>query len=219
MDSIQSYRARERHCKKRIQEILRIVIVSLALMLSVCTAVFLYVADRATTPPTWDEAIRMDDATLLEAIGTFSRADLVKAWGDPVTEMDSDIQDGYYMVWKSEHSLDHISVYLHDDTKTVKEVSVVYVFEALPIFVGDDYSWATVTPCSGEDELIYGDILKINLVGRRVVFDSMYEAPDIPVCVYYKGMPHAAANGEIPYIDTVIDVNYFDYSLEPIQDE
>lgn len=218
MDSIQSYRARERHCKKRIQEILRIVIVSLALLLSVCTAVFLYVVDHATTPPTWEEAIRMDDATLLEAIGTFSRADLVKAWGDPVTEMDSDIRDGYYMVWKSENSLDHISVYLYDDTKTVKEVSVVYVFEAWPIFVGNDYSWATVTPCSGEDELAYGDLIKINLEGLHAVFDSMYADPELPVRVYYKGTPHSSEDGELPYIDTVIDVNYFDNVLEPIQD-
>ena len=219
MNACESYFLLRQRCKKRILKIPVIVILSLALLLSICTAILLYVADHASTPPTWDEAIRMDDATLLEAIGTFSRADLVKAWGDPITETDADIWDEHYLVWKSEHSLDHIYVYLNEDTKTIKEVSVVYVFEALPIFVGDDYSWATVTPCSGEDELIYGDILKINLVGRRAVFDSMHEAPDIPVRVYYKGMPHAAANGEYPYIDTVIDVNYFDYSLEPIQDE
>jgi hypothetical protein len=161
----------------------------------------------------------MDDAALMEAIRTFTRADLIEAWGDPVTEWNEEGWDDHYMIWKSDHSLDHIYVYLDKETRSIIRVSVVYVFEALPIFVGNDYSWATVTPCDGEDELAYGDLLKINLRGRRAVFFSMYDDPNIPVRVYYKGTPHSAADGELPYIDTVIDVNYFDNLLEPIQIE
>ena len=219
MNSPTSYIMRKRFRKKRIRLILQRVILVLVGLLCMCTAVLLYAVNRAPTLPTWEEAIRMDDATLMEAIRTASPTDLLEAWGDPVTEWNEEGWDDHYMIWKSDHSLDHIYVYLDKETRSVMSVSVVYVFEALPVFVGNDYSWATVTPCAGEDELDYGDLMKINLVGRHAVFDSMYDAPQLPVRVYYKGTPHLSEDGEMPYIDTVIDVNYFDYFLEPIDDK
>ena len=219
MNSTTSYIVHKRFRKERILRILWSGILALVILLSVCTAVLLYIADHAPTPPTWEEAIRMDDTTLMEAIRTASPTDLLEAWGDPVTEWNEEGWDDHYMIWKSDHSLDHIYVYLDKETLSVISVSVVYVFEALPVFVGNDYSWATVTPCAGEDELDYGDLMVVNLVGRPAVLVSMDEDPQYPVRIYYKGSPHPAADGEPAYIDTVIDVNYFDYSLEPIGDE
>ena len=219
MNSPTSYIMRKRFRKKRIRLILQRVILVLVGLLCMCTAVLLYAVNRAPTLPTWEEAIRMDDTTLMEAIRTASPTDLLEAWGDPVTEWNEEGWDDHYMIWKSDHSLDHIYVYLDKETRSVISVSVVYVFEALPVFVGNDYSWATVTPCAGEDELDYGDLMVVNLVGRPAVLVSMDEAPQNPVRIYYKGSPHPAADGEPAYIDTVIDVNYFDYSLEPIGDE
>lgn len=219
MNSPTSYIVQKRFRKKRIQRILHRGIPVLAVLLSLCTAILLYAADHAPTLPTREEAFRMDDATLMEAIRTFTRADLIEAWGDPVTEWNEEGWDEHYMIWKSDHSLDHIYVYLDKDTQSIINVSVIYVFEALPIFVGNDYSWATVTPCAGEDELAYGDLMVINLAGRPAVFHSMDADPQILVRVYYKGSPHPAADGKPAYIDTVVDVNYFDNLLEPIFDE
>ena len=219
MNSPTSYIMRKRFRKKRVRLILQRVILVLVGLLCMCTAVLLYVVNRAPTLPTWEEAIRMDDATLMEAIRTASRTDLLEAWGDPVTEWNEEGWDDHYMIWKSDHSLDHIYVYLDKETRSVISVSVVYVFEALPVFVGNDYSWATVTPCAGEDELDYGDLMVVNLVGRPAVLVSMDEDPQNPVRIYYKGSPHPAADGKPAYIDTVVDVNYFDNLLEPIFDE
>lgn len=204
------YRARRR------QRVLRVVLLVLAVALAVGIAVFLHNARRTPELPTFDEALCMDDATLMEAIRSFSREDLIEAWGEPISDVNPAWKNDFCMIWKSDDSLDHVYVYLDRDTRSITGVSVVYVFEALTIFVGEDRSWATVTPCEGEDELAYGDLLKVNLIGRYAVLVNMHEDPNWPVRIYYKGSPHPSAGDEPAYIDTVINVSYYDNTLEPI---
>ena len=165
--------------------------------------------------PAWEEAILMEEAELLDAVRDVPVRILKNEWGDPIADTDYEF-DGYRrLVWKDPDSLDHITLHLDRGTQAVLSASVTYVFEAYPVYSVPENLWGTVTPCPGEDELDYGSLIRINFTGRPAVYQTL--DPELPVRIYYKGKPHRGENGDLPYIDGVIDMNYYDYTLEPIE--
>ena len=167
--------------------------------------------------PSWEEALLMEDSELLGLVRNVPLNRLIDEWGDPIHDSNETYMTYHEITWKDANSLDHITLFLDKETQDVQAVSVIYVFEAYVIHSEPENLWGTVSPCSGEDELEYGDLLRINLAGRPAVY--IYADLALPVRVYYKGNPHRGESGKLPYIDTVIDINYFDYILEPIQIE
>lgn len=163
--------------------------------------------------PAWEEAILMEEEELLDAVRDVPLQILLMEWGDPIGDADYEYESYRKLVWKAADSLDHITLYLDKETQAVLSVEVTYVFEAYPVYSVPENMWGTVTPCPGEDELDYGSLIRINFAGRQAVYTTL--DPELPVRIYYKGKPHHGENGGLPYIDTVIGMNYYDYTLEP----
>lgn len=166
--------------------------------------------------PAWEEALLMDEEELLDIIRDVPLSILWDKWGKPIADMDYEFEKYHKIVWKDADTLDHITLYLDKETKAILSVSVIYVFEAYPVYSVSENLWGTVTPCPGEDELDYGNLIRINFRGRPAVYQSL--DPDLPVRIYYKGKPHRGENGGLPYIDSVVDINYFDNTLEPLEE-
>ena len=168
--------------------------------------------------PDLEELHAMGNDEGLAAVTGADISTLTAAWGEPTTHSSYDrAEDGVAMkryLWKLPDSSDHVNIYVEEDTGIITEVGCVYVFHAYIIYDSDDLSWGTVTPLPHEDEAAYGELLRINFASSRpAVIQNLDSA--IPLLIYYTGSPHPAADGQLPHIDTVVDMQYYDYVLEP----
>lgn len=186
-------------------------------ILALGIALSFYIFTQAQTIPSIDTVLKMDDETAGRALKGYEKSRICEVWGDPCYIIDAAYSNNpgkYCCVYKEADGLDHAKIWFDNESDRITSVEVIYVFKAYPVYSNSDGSRGTVRPSKDEDEAKLGDLIRINFrTSRQAVLDCL--DPFVPVIVYYKGMPSEDAPGELPYIDTVIDMQYYDNMLEP----
>lgn len=205
--------------RQRARKVVFAVCILLGLLLAflVSFTLTLYLKSPARRVPPLEVVLAMDDREAAEALKGFSAVYIIEAWGEPLSDYEMEF-DRYgtcrYLLYKSPHSLDHVELFIPVDRYGVAYAEVWQVFRAYPVHIGRDGEWATVTPCPGEAETAYGDLISINLAtSRPAVLDSL--DPRIPVIIYYKGTPTLGDGHDLPRISTVEEMHFYDNRLEP----
>ena len=191
-------------------------LVMIALLLLVLA---LFLTSRYPFLPSAAKVHAMGNEDALAYLSAYKAEEILEDWGEPDgTSRYSRYEDGADMVrylWKLPDSLDHLQLYVEEQTGRVTGVSCTQVFRGYIVHDSTDLVWGTVTPLAYEQEAAYGDLIRINLASSRPAVVECLE-PIIPILIYYEGeVIPPAAEGELPSINSVKDMQYYDYTLEP----
>ena len=197
------------------------VLIICSVILTIGMALWVYLSNLARNIPSVDMVLSMKDEEASSSLNGVSGKTICEVWGEPWYTIEivySEAEERYSLIYKEEDGIDYVKLVLAKETDRIVAVEVWQVFKAYPVYCNNDYSWGTVQPCENEDESGLGDLIRINLrTSRPAVLD--YLDPTIPVIIYYKGIPHTDEQSSIPYIDMVMDIQFYDNILEPITSE
>ncbi|MBQ9151918.1 MAG: hypothetical protein IJX72_06680, partial [Clostridia bacterium] len=108
----------------------------------------------------------MGDEDATDRLSRYTAGDLKQAWGEPLKDSTVYYEkfsgDCRRYIWKLPDDMDYLCVFTSLNSHEILDVICCHVFKGYPVYEASDLTWGTVTPLPDEEEVAYGELIRIN---------------------------------------------------------